>query len=41
VITSHDPRSALEEADVVLALRDGRASYLGDPATLDTSQLYA
>jgi heme exporter protein A len=43
VITSHDPRSALAEADLVLALRDGRPCYLGEPGGLDeatTSELY-
>ena len=29
VITSHDPRSALAEADLVLALRGGRAAFVG------------
>jgi heme exporter protein A len=31
VMTSHDPRSALAEADLVLALRDGATVYLGPP----------
>jgi heme exporter protein A len=34
VITSHDPEAALEEADVVLALRNGRTAYQGEPAPL-------
>jgi heme exporter protein A len=44
VITSHDPQSALAEADLVLALRDGAAVYLGPPTGLATSairELYA
>jgi heme exporter protein A len=44
VITSHDPRSALAEADLVLALRDGEAAYLGPPAGIDEraiAELYA
>lgn len=32
VLTSHDPRAALEEADLVLALDGGRAAYVGPPA---------
>ncbi len=31
VISSHDPQAALAEADLVLALRDGRAAYIGPP----------
>lgn len=34
VLTSHDPRAALAEADLVLALRDGRCAYFGGPAGL-------
>jgi len=34
VLTSHDPRAALAEADVVLALKDGRTAFLGPPADL-------
>lgn len=44
VITSHDPQAALVEADLVLALRDGRAAFVGTPAELDAHmlrQLYA
>ena len=29
VITSHDPGSALDEADLVLGLKDGRAAFVG------------
>jgi heme exporter protein A len=39
VLTSHDPRAALAEADLVLALRQGRAAYVGDPAQLDSGKL--
>lgn len=31
VLTSHDPQAALAEADVVLALGDGRTTYWGPP----------
>jgi heme exporter protein A len=31
VLTSHDPRAALAEADLVLALRNGRTAYFGEP----------
>jgi heme exporter protein A len=41
VLTSHDPRAALAEADVVLALKGGRAVYAGDPAHFDDAQLNA
>jgi ABC-type multidrug transport system ATPase subunit len=39
VITSHDPDAALAEADVVLALKDGRTAYAGAPSGLDRSQV--
>ena len=39
VVTSHDPQSALQDADVVLALKDGRATYVGPPAGLDGQQV--
>jgi ABC-type transporter Mla maintaining outer membrane lipid asymmetry ATPase subunit MlaF len=39
VITSHDPRSALAEADLVLALRDGAAEYVGAPGGLSETAL--
>jgi heme exporter protein A len=44
VLTSHDPRAALAEADLVLALRDGRAVYFGAPDGVDEralGELYA
>ena len=39
VLTSHDPEAALAEADVVLALRDGRAVHAGPVAGMDESML--
>jgi heme exporter protein A len=39
VITSHDPASALAEADVVLALRDGRPAFVGPPQRLSADAL--
>lgn len=39
VLTSHDPASALAEADVVLGLAGGRAVYLGRPTGLDEATL--
>lgn len=39
VVTSHDPRSALADADVVLALDNGRAAYVGAPSGLDDARL--
>ena len=39
VLTSHDPNAALEEADLVLALRDGRAEFAGAAGDLDAEQL--
>jgi heme exporter protein A len=41
VLTSHDPRAALAEADVVLALKDGRPAYVGDPGQFGEAQLKA
>jgi ABC-type multidrug transport system ATPase subunit len=44
VLTSHDPQSALAEADVVLGLKDGKPIYAGPPAGLDAAglkELYA
>jgi ABC-type sulfate/molybdate transport systems ATPase subunit len=43
VITSHDPRTALAEADLVLGLHAGRPRFLGPPEELDeptTRELY-
>jgi heme exporter protein A len=39
VLTSHDPRAALAEADIVLALKDGRAEFVGKPGELGETQL--
>lgn len=43
VLVSHDPRAGIEEADVVLGLRDGRAALLApavDISEADVRQLY-
>jgi heme exporter protein A len=39
VLTSHDPRAALAEADLALALRDGRTAYFGAAGELDDAAL--
>jgi heme exporter protein A len=39
VLTSHDPRAALAEADLVLALKDSRPAFLGEPAQLGEDRL--
>jgi ABC-type multidrug transport system ATPase subunit len=39
IITSHDPQAALAEADLVLALRDGRVDFVGPPDDLDPGRL--
>ncbi len=39
VLTSHDPETALAEADLVLALKDGRVAFAGAPAELRPDQL--
>lgn len=39
VLTSHDPRVALQEADLVLALRDGRVDFAGAPEQFGADQL--
>ncbi len=39
VITSHDPQAALAEADLVLALKEGAAAFVGKPAELDAKAL--
>lgn len=43
VITSHDPRAALQEADLVLGLKDGRVAFVGPPAEMESAveALYA
>jgi heme exporter protein A len=39
VLISHDPRAALAEADLVLALTGGEVAYLGDPPGLTDEML--
>jgi heme exporter protein A len=39
VLTSHDPEAALAEADLVLALHNGTAAYLGPPSGLDAQSI--
>ena len=42
--TSHDPRAALAEADLVLGLQGGRAAFLTEPSRVDpdsVARLYA
>jgi heme exporter protein A len=39
VLTSHDPRAALAEADLVLGLADGRAAFLAPPGNVDEAAL--
>ena len=39
MLTSHDPRAALAEADIVLALKDGRPAYVGGPAEFGEQRL--
>jgi len=39
VLTSHDPRAALAEADLVLALKGGRTVYAGEPQGFDDARL--
>jgi heme exporter protein A len=41
VLTSHDPRAALLEADLVLGLKDGRPAFVGAPGQLSEAQLKA
>jgi heme exporter protein A len=44
VLTSHDPLAAIAEADLVLALRDGRVAYAGAADGFDSArvaELYA
>ena len=44
VLTSHDPRAALAEADLVLGLLDGRAAFVTEPDKVESAaveQLYA
>jgi ABC-type multidrug transport system ATPase subunit len=39
VLTSHDPRAALSEADLVLGLSEGRAAFIGRPDELSDAAL--
>jgi ABC-type multidrug transport system ATPase subunit len=39
VLTSHDPRAALAEADRVLALKNGGVVYDGEPAGVTEAML--
>jgi heme exporter protein A len=39
VLTSHDPEAALAEADIVLALQNGQAAYLGPPSGIDSASI--
>ena len=39
VLTSHDPRAALAEADLVLALKDGRPAFVGEPGRVGEAEL--
>jgi heme exporter protein A len=44
VLTSHDPRAALAEADLVLGLQDGRAAFVSEPDKVEPAaveRLYA
>jgi heme exporter protein A len=44
ILTSHDPRAALAEADLVLGLEGGRAAFLAEPGRVDSeavARLYA
>jgi heme exporter protein A len=39
VLTSHDPEAALQEADLVLGLREGRVAFFTEPAQLRPEQV--
>jgi heme exporter protein A len=39
VLTSHDPRGALAEADLVLGLKQGRQAFIGTPDQIDAARL--
>jgi ABC-type transport system involved in cytochrome bd biosynthesis fused ATPase/permease subunit len=41
VVTSHDPGTALAEADLVLGLKEGRPVFATGPEELDPDQLEA
>jgi heme exporter protein A len=39
VLTSHDPRAALAESDLVLGLKHGRPAFVSEPGQVSDSQL--
>jgi heme exporter protein A len=39
VLTSHDPEAAIQEADIVLGLRDGKPAFVAEPEQLDAAQV--
>jgi len=39
VLTSHDPGAAIEDADLVLGLRDGKAAFVRPPGEVGAQQL--
>ena len=39
VLTSHDPQAAIGESDLVLALKEGKPAFVGEPAKLTSQQL--
>jgi ABC-type cobalamin/Fe3+-siderophores transport system ATPase subunit len=39
VLTSHDPRSALDDADLVLGLSDGEAAFVRQPRDVTPEHL--
>jgi heme exporter protein A len=41
VLTSHDPQAVIAQADLVLALRDGRPAFVGAPGQLNPATIYA
>jgi ABC-type multidrug transport system ATPase subunit len=41
VFTSHAPATALEEADLVLGLDQGRPAFLGEPGGIEPAELEA
>jgi ABC-type lipoprotein export system ATPase subunit len=41
VVTSHDPRGGLAEADIALGLRGGRAELLGPASEIDPAAIEA
>jgi ABC-type Mn2+/Zn2+ transport system ATPase subunit len=39
VLTSHDPRAALAEADLVLGLKNARPAFVAEPSAVSEAQL--